>query len=272
MVIALRASARAGLAPRELRALRWQVLEVSWSHVVGEHPTGAEAVEANPMDPIVNLEMVLATIKEVAGLPGAVGIRDGKTWLRSLGPQGVKAASTLSWLSKLRNAAAHPRSAQLVAEIRQLAAEQSKQAMQQQSEFKDPGGMEGTASAASACVVSKAEEFHIGSEFGDHTEVHSDDVPVSTLAGSVVSMGDSSSEVGNAQSKVEKARIGAGATEEVAAAAEIASEADVRLARRLVDEVAGCSLQDALRELSKSGGLFHPARRALQCCIADLGS
>ena len=112
---ALMAIAASGLPSGERKAAARRAVEV---HLLGcaALPEGHTVWQP----PSAELEEVLAHIKRVGVMAGTVRIEDGKSWLRSLGPRGSKAASALGKLSGFRNSQCHPTGKQLRVEIDQI--------------------------------------------------------------------------------------------------------------------------------------------------------
>ena len=122
LVMALRAATAAGQGTKDIRSLRWQAFEVSYNNFV--HPEVVRDSQTKGNDAVDDMDAVLALIKSLSGLPGEVTIEAAKTWLRSYGTRGGKAASTLAGLSKSRNTQSHPKARQLMVEIQQLIADE----------------------------------------------------------------------------------------------------------------------------------------------------
>ena len=99
-----------------------------------------------PIHTLASYEQVLSVIAVRMALP-SVSVTVAKRWLRDHGKAGAECAAQLSKLSKLRNSAAHPVSARLLDQIKQLGDEQAEalvkhnvseeQKEKQQQEHKD---------------------------------------------------------------------------------------------------------------------------------------
>ena len=113
----------------EKRRLSFRLsLEVLRGQGTDQGRAGVEVEEASSLDEgtgtrshLVHLEEALLTVGRHVGGPSGqkVTIAQAKAVLRPLGPEGMKLASRLGRLSKLRNAAAHPDVA-FVADIKKL--------------------------------------------------------------------------------------------------------------------------------------------------------
>ena len=118
--MALQAAQEAGATKKACRALCWQAMELSRGSTTP--PPQTHEFTGNPdTEALDDMETVLAEIKTAGQLQGVITVEQAKRWLRERGQRGAKAAATLASLSRMRNARAHPKAQQLVAEVKLIA-------------------------------------------------------------------------------------------------------------------------------------------------------